>query len=262
MCMIQHELKRNYKSFLIWALVTGGCILVFMLIYPEFGGMPESISSMYAQMGAFSDAFGLDRIGIETAVGFYGVEGGTMLALGGSMFAAMLGCGMLAKEEGGHTAEFLYGAAGHRSRVIGAKLAVVFILITLFSLFCLGCGLLSFVCIGETVEWGKILLLHGAQWLMCMEIGTACFGISGFLRKNNVGVGIGIAIILYFINIFINISDKLDILKYVTPFYYGDASRVLTDNAISAGAVAGGWSIGLILCCVGIFHYMRKDLAA
>lgn len=262
MCMIQHELKRNYKSLFIWALVTGGCILVFMLIYPEFGGMPESITDMYAQMGAFSEAFGLNRIGIETAMGFYGIEGGTMLALGGSMFAAMLGTGMLSKEEGGHTAEFLYGAAGYRSRVIGAKLAVVLILITLFSMFCLGCGLMSFVCIGETVEWQKILLLHGAQWLMCMEIGVACFGISGCLRKNNVGVGIGIAIILYFVNIFINISDKLDILKFVTPFYYGDASRVLTNNEISAAALVGGWIIALVLCGAGTFHYMRKDLAA
>lgn len=51
------------------------------------------------------------------------------------------------------------------------------------------------VCIGETVEWQKILLLHSVQWLMCLELGAACFGISEFLRKN-VCVGIGIAIIL------------------------------------------------------------------
>ena len=262
MYMIIHEVKRCYKSFLIWALATGGCLVIFMLIYPEFGKMSSAVTDMYAQLGAFSDAFGLNRVNLNTPLGFYGVEGGTMLSLGGGMFAAMLAAGMLAKEEGGHTAEFLFAAARYRSRVVAAKLAAVLLLITLFALFCFGCGALSFVIIGESVDWGQLALLHAAQWIMCMEIGVICFGVSAFLCKSSVGIGIGIAILLYFMNLFINMSEKLEVLKYVTPFYYGDASRVLTDEAIAQGAAVGGWILGIVVVIAGFGYYMRKDLAA
>ena len=261
MCMIRHELRQNMKSLWIWALTVGGFIFLVMLVYPEFGRSQGDLMEMYSQLGAFSDAFGLKRLSMDSALGFYGVEGGVILALGGSMFAAMTGTGMLAKEEGGHTAEFLYSAAQQRYTAVFGKLAAMVLLVTVFSLLCTVCGVLSFAAIGESFN-SDLWLFHLAQWLMTLEIGCICFGISALLRKNSVGLGIGIAVLLYFANIFLNLSHKAGGLKYVTPFYYSDASRILADGRIEGFVLGIGIVIGAAVCAAGIKYYCGKDLAA
>ena len=104
----RHEVKSNWKSLLIWAVCVGSmglaCILLFSSVQESMAGMAES----FASMGAFSDAFGMRQLSIVTLTGFYATEVGTIHGLGGGMFAAILGVGMLSKEEDGHTSEFLF----------------------------------------------------------------------------------------------------------------------------------------------------------
>ena len=107
---------------LIWsgiiALMLGACIG----IYPELGKDMGDISAMFADMGGFSAAFGMDRINFGEFVGFFGVECGNVLGLGGAFFAALLGISALAKEEKEHTAEFLLSHPVSRSNVAAQKL--------------------------------------------------------------------------------------------------------------------------------------------
>ena len=55
-------------------------------------------------MGGFSSAFGMDKLAFGSIMGFYGMECGNIMGLGGAFFAAVTGMGLLAGEEGGHTA--------------------------------------------------------------------------------------------------------------------------------------------------------------
>ena len=43
---------------------------------------------------------------------------------------------------------------------------------------------------GEDIPWKEILLLHLAYSLLQIEIASICFGISAFLRKGSLGVGL------------------------------------------------------------------------
>lgn len=67
----------------------------------------EGVSEMFASMGSFTAAFGMDRISFGTLIGFYAVECGNILGIGGAFFAAMIAINALAKEEKERTAEFL-----------------------------------------------------------------------------------------------------------------------------------------------------------
>ena len=58
------------------------------------------MSALFAGMGDFSAAFGLDRLGYGTIMGFYGIECGNILGLGGAFFAALTAMGLLDGEEG------------------------------------------------------------------------------------------------------------------------------------------------------------------
>ena len=107
MTLIKHELKQGQATLLIWTSVIGFMLAACILIYPEMGTQMSDVGSMFAEMGSFSAAFGMDRLNFGEFMGFFGVECGNVLGLGGAFFSALLGISVLAKEEKEQTAEFL-----------------------------------------------------------------------------------------------------------------------------------------------------------
>ena len=122
MTIFKHELKQNRTSFLIWTSVISFMIGVCVLIYPEMKGEMDSINEVFSDMGSFTAAFGMDQINFGTLLGYYAVECGNTLGLGGAFFAAICGVSMLAKEEKDRTAEFLLTHPVSRVKIITQKL--------------------------------------------------------------------------------------------------------------------------------------------
>lgn len=61
---------------------------------------------------------------------------------------------------------------------------------------------------------------------MQLEVGGLCFGLSSLLRRSSSGLAMGLAAGLYFLGLIINIDAGLEPLRFVTPYYYADASRI------------------------------------
>lgn len=257
-----HELRQHRKTLLIWTAVTAGMNFIFMMIYPQMADQVAGMTEVYANLGGFSAAFGMDRIDIATAMGFYGIEAGAVLSIGGGMLAAVLGGGMLCREEGGHTAEFLFSMPVSRTWVILWKTAAAFAMVCFFNVICMIVGIGAFAAAGENVEWGNFLLYHFAQLCMQEEIMLVCLGISAFLRKMSMGLFIGVALCLYFLQMFINLTDGADWLRYVTPYYYSDAARIFSAGSVEWGLALLGLCCGGAVLAAGIGKYGRKDLAA
>lgn len=152
MSVYLHELKQNWKLLTIWTAVVAGMNFVIMFIYPEMAGQTEEVMDIYGNLGAFSDAFGMNRLNLGSALGFYGVEGGAMISIGGGMLAGLLGSGILCKEEGKHTAEFLMTMPVRRQKVALQKLAAVCTLVMLFNLVCTSVVVAAFAVIGESLD--------------------------------------------------------------------------------------------------------------
>ena len=119
----------------------------------------------------------------------------------------------------------------------------------------------SFAAIGEEMEGKAFWLLHLAFLMMQLEVMSVCFGISAFLKGSAMGTGIGIATILYFLNIIRNISDKAEGLKYVTPFAYADASDIVADAAVDEKLLMIGILYGIVGLLVAILYYRKKDIS-
>ena len=82
MNVYKRELKSGIKSILIWTISVSAFIAICVFMFPEMKGKMDSVSDIFASMGAFSSAFGMDRLGMGTLLGFYSVECGTIMALG------------------------------------------------------------------------------------------------------------------------------------------------------------------------------------
>lgn len=107
MTLVKHELKMGRISFLIWTSAIGFLLAVCVFLFPEMKGQMDGVSDVFASMGSFTEAFGMDRLNFGTLVGFYAIECGNVLGIGGAFYAALCAIGVLSKEEKDKTAEFL-----------------------------------------------------------------------------------------------------------------------------------------------------------
>ena len=260
MTLIRHELKQGWKALLIWTLSIGAFIVICLFMYPEMKSQMDSVTSIFASMGAFSSAFGLDTLDFGSLKGFYGIECGNILGIGGALFAALLGIGALANEEKNGTAEFLLTHPRSRAEIVTAKFASVLIQVTALNIAVWLMAVASTAAIGEAVPWKEFTLLHLAYYLLQVELACVCLGISAFLWKGGIGIGLGLAIALYFMNIIANLTSSADFLKYITPFGYADSSEIFNKGALDTCKLL----IGLALAAAGValayWKYSKKDI--
>lgn len=260
MTLLKHELRSNRVSLIVWCAIVCAMTMLTMLLYPSFRGQMDTISSIFAVMGPFTAALGMDILPLGTAVGFYGIETGTMLAVGGTMFAAFTGIGMLAKEEGNHTAEFLLTLPIRRTAVVAGKLLALLLLLVAFNLVSAGVGALCFAMIAEPLPWGRFLLFHALQLLLHAEIGIICFGLSSLFRRTPVGLGLGIALLLYFVSLLVNMVESIRFLRYVTPFSYADAPAIFTKGTVEAPLLLIGAIVMAAFGALAFVRYRTKDI--
>lgn len=260
MTILKKELRGGAAGFLAWSLIIGGLMAVCVGLYPSIAGSMKDVSALFAGMGDFSAAFGLDKLQFGSIMGFYGTECGNILGLGGAFYAALTAMGLLAGEEGERTAEFLLTHPVCRLQICLEKLTALILLVIGLNTVCFICGAGGILIIGEKPVWSDLLRYHGALLLMQMEIGGLCFGLSAFLRRNSLGLAMGLTALLYFAGLLINLDQGLDWLRFVTPYYYADAARIFSRDTVAGPALAGCfWCVlGTIS---GLWWYQRKDIA-
>ena len=260
MTLIKHELKQGMTAFWIWTASIGFLLAVCVFMFPEMKGEMDSVSDMFASMGSFTEAFGMDRLNFGTLIGFYAVECGNIVGLGGAFFAAFLAVAMLSKEEKDKTAEFLLTHPVSRKRIVTDKLCAVFIQIICMNAILLLFAILSMFAVKEDIPWKEVLLLHLAYLLLQIEIAGICFGISAFLKRSGMGIGLGLATIMYFLNLIANISDSAAFLKYITPFGFAEGADIVTDLSLNMHYVIPGMVLGIFGIAAAYWEYTRKDI--
>ena len=249
MTLVKHELKQGKISFLIWTASIGFLLAICIFLFPEMKGQMDSVNDMFASMGSFTEAFVMDRLNFGTLIGFYAVECGNVLGLGGAFFAALCAVGILSKEEKDKTAEFLLTHPVSRKRIITEKLIAVLLQITAMNLMIYALAVGAIAAVGEEIPWKEISLMHLAYYLLQVELAGICFGISAFLRKG-----------MYFLNLIANIADVAEFLKYITPFGYCEGADIVANGRLDGAMVAIGVVMGIGGIVIAYLKYTKKDI--
>ena len=260
MTMIKHECRQGKASFLIWTASIGFLLAVCVFLFPEMKGEMDSVGEMFSSMGSFTAAFGMDRLNFGTLIGYYAIECGNVLGLGGAFFASLCAVSMLSKEEKGGTADFLLTHPVSRARIVTEKLLAVLLQITAMNLLIFALSAGSMAIIGERIPWKEMLLLHLAYFVLQLELAGICFGVSAFTRKGSVGAGLGIAVVLYFLNLIANITESAKVLKYITPFGYCDGASIVNDGKLDGVLIAVGVGLGVLGVVAAYGKYTGKDI--
>ena len=260
MTIVRHELRQGKISLLIWTISIAFLMAVCVFLFPEMKGEMDELSDTFSSMGAFSTAFGMDRLNFGSLIGFYSIECGNILGLGGALFASLCAVNVLSKEEKDRTAEYLLTHPVSRFRIITEKLISVIIQVVILNVVVYGVALLSIQLSGEEIPWKEINLIHLSFFILQIELVGICFGISAFIRKGSIGIGLGLAMVMYFLNIIANISESAKFLKYITPFGYCEGADIITDGHLDMTLVTIGCIIGIIGVIIGYIKYLKKDI--
>lgn len=260
MTLVKHELRQGKAAFLIWTASIGFLLVICIFLFPEMKEQMADVNDIFASMGSFTEAFSMDRLSFGTLIGFYSVECGNILGLGGAFYASLCAAGILSKEEKDRTAEFLLAHPVSRKKIITEKLIAILLQITAVNLIIYALSVGSIAAIGEEIPWKEISLMHLAYYLLQLELAGICFGISAFLRKGSAGVGLGIAAMMYFLNLIANITDTADFLKYVTPFGYCEGADIVSNGSLDGTMVSIGAILGICGILIAYLKYTKKDI--
>lgn len=256
------ELKDNYKSLLIWALgilfmVAGG-----MSKYSAASKSGQSMNVLLSKMPRYIQSlFGIGSFDLSKASGFYGVLF-LYLVIMAVIHASLLGATIISKEERDKTSEFLYSKPITRKKIITQKVLAGLLLVFLLNMVTLlsSLGMVSIFSHGEPVT-PIILPLMGGLFIMQLLFYSLGLGTSAVRSnpKNAPSIVSGLLLFFFFLYKLIDMTPKLDLLKYFTPFAYFDAQRIMT-SGINPVFVIISAVIIISMTILSYVFYGKKDL--
>ena len=262
MTIFFHELKRDRVKLTVWTAVIAFMLLISIVIYPQMTSQLGDMGEMFSEMGGFSEAFNMDKVNFGEFRGYFAVECGNVLGLGGAFFAALLGISALSKEERDRTAEFLLTHPVSRGGVVLQKLCAVLFEVLLLNVIVALAAILATLAIGQKIDGRLYFTVFLGYFLMQAEIACVMFGLSAFLSGGGLGIGLGAAFALYFMNIIANLTDKAEFLRYITPFSYADGTQILYNGGIEVKYLLPGIALAVAGVAAAFIKYGKKDIRA
>ncbi|MBN2655613.1 MAG: ABC transporter permease subunit [Spirochaetales bacterium] len=141
------EMRRNFRSFLIWTASVCGILFFGMLFYPVINadGLLVQLDPLFenTMMKGLLSAFGADISSLGSLTGFYVTYNSIYNVLLACIFVSTVAANLLAKEEAEKTAEFLYTRPVSRRTVFISKSAVLLTYVTALSLLYFLTGIMA-----------------------------------------------------------------------------------------------------------------------
>jgi ABC-2 type transport system permease protein len=256
------ELKANLKSLVIWSVIVALLIMIAVAKFSAFAGDPSMLAMLDSIPAPMLDALSMRAFNLTTLSGFYGIMF-IYFGLMGAIAAAMWGSDIISKEERDKTVEFSLVLPVSRSRVITAKALAALVNCFAFVLITWAVSLVAVRSYNPDRAFHDFLALE-MQAMLAIELIFLAIGLllGCAMKQYKLSGSTAVAIILatYFMSIMTVMNEKLDFLKYFTPFKYFDAGALFRDGALDNTYLL--LSAAIIAVCVAAAYwiYNKRDL--
>ncbi len=256
------ELRANLKSLIIWSVTIILLVVIAVTKFAAYADNPEMLAILDAYPKALLDALNMHAFNLTTLNGFLGVMF-LYYALMGAIAAGLWGSGALAREERNKTIEFALALPITRTRFLTAKALAAF---TLSALFVLITWMTTLVAI-QSYQPDESVYAFLAREMMAMFAIEVIFLAIGLLvasvskRPKRTGAMVtGVILTLYYVSMIAGLHEKLDFLKYLSPFKYFDAAKLLHEGRVDP--VYWALTAGIVVCSlVGAYWaFHRRDI--
>jgi len=245
------ELASYKRQLLFWSIGILLFLLTAMSKYQGFAKSNVSITELFKDLPAgFTSLFGIGTIDLGTAGGFFSIIA-LYLSIILGVHAVLLGSGIIAKEEIDKTAEFLFTKPISRGEALTSKIVAAFTVMTALTLISAVGSLIVVSAFNEGPSINNdILLLMPAVFFIQLIFLTIGISLAAIMRHPKRSGQLAAAILLstFILSAFIDIADKFDYLKYITPFKYFDAKTIF---------INGGYNIvNIIITLVFVLSFL------
>lgn len=256
------ELRAHRKSLIIWSVAILFMILTGIGKYIAYAGTGQSMNELLSQIPkSIKAVLGMGDFDLTKVSGFYGMLY-LYLLLMATIHAAMLGANIISKEERDKTTEFLMVKPVSRGKIITSKLLASLFNISVFNIVTL---VLSIAIVGKYAAdesiTGKICKLMVGMFilqLMFLSIGTGMAAASK-RPKSAASSATAVLLVSFILSSVIDINSKLDGLKYITPFKYFDAEKLMNGGFQPVFVILSCVIIAAMICVTYVF-YKKRDL--
>lgn len=263
MVIYLRELARNRKSFIIWTLSLVLSDVLMMFFFPTVYDQSKQFNDILRQFPeSLTSALNLDILNFSDVLNFFAYEFQYIILFGG-VFAMMFGANALSREEDDKTIEFLMAKPVTRSCIVSAKMLSVLTYLALFNIIMLLGNFITFEIVKKDSYSVKLLILVIlGNFLAQVTFAAIGFLISVFVVKSKsvLSVSLGVVLGTYFLSFATAVSDKLENLKYLTPFKYVNPAELLKNGRIETVYLV------IMLCTIVLstaltyFFYSRKNI--
>lgn len=258
--MFKRELKNNFKSFIIWTLLLSFFLIMAYAFYPTLdqGASFDELLEMMPE--ELIIALNMDIVDVNSAFGWFASEGYMMVALLGGCYAAILGSTIVLKEYSEKTIEFLISKPISRLEILKNKLLVGTTYIFLFNFVLFLLSLISLRLLDD-LDLKLLVLFSGSTLLIHYIFFFVTIFISMFFNKTKkmIGVSLGLVLGTYFLQVLSLLNERIDFLKYLSPYEYFSARHIILNEAYKTSYLLLTILI-IILCLVGVVSiYKNKE---
>lgn len=254
-CLVARTLADRWRSLLGWGIGLVGMCVVQLAVYPSVHSARQGMQAFVDQWPeAFREAFGLQAY--STGPGFLNAELFSlmvpfiMIAVGLSAAAAAT-----AGEEEAGTADLLFALPVSRGRVLAAKAAAMVLDVTTLAVagwvvLAVGAPLVDLqVSVGGLTA---ALVMTALLGLLYASVGLLLGAATG-RRAVTLGVGIGLAVGAFLLNVLAPMADWLEPWREASPFAWAlganplvggvDAARAGLLVGVTLGLLGGAWLV-------------------
>ncbi len=264
MIIFIRELIRNRKAFITWTVSLVATNVMMLMFFPYMDDKMGAMSDMLKQMpSGMISAFNLDSMDFSKILSYFSYEFQYIL-LFSSIYAMQFGAGILSREENDKTVEFLLAKPVKRSGVVTSKMLCLLFYLVLFNIILAVSNYVAITAItDQAFSMEAYLLLHLGQFLLQLFFATIGLLISVFVVKTSTVFPLSIGVVLgtYFISIASGISEKLENLKYITPFKYVNPSEIVKLEKIELVYLIIICAVPIVATAGTYIFYNRKDIA-
>ncbi|BCB03635.1 ABC transporter permease subunit [Bacillus sp. KH172YL63] len=263
MNLFMREMKSHRKALIIWCVGMVALIGSGMMKYAGFSSSGQSMNDLMSQMPKSLQAFlGVGTLDLSTATGYYGVLF-LYIVLLATIHAAMTGATIISKEERDKTVEFLFVKPLPRKKVIGMKLLAaltqcgILSLVTYISTYMIVGHYSSDAAFGGDITvtiLGMVMLQ-----LLFLVLGTAIAASAKTPAKAST-IATGVLLFTFILSFAIDLSEKIEGLKYLTPFKYFEAKNMMYGGGMNPLYVGISVVLIAVLAASTFVTYEKRDL--
>lgn len=256
------ELKANRKALIIWCTCMVFGVLSGMAKYTAYSAGGESSQALKDLPQSMKALLGMGSVDVTTMSGFFALLF-LYIAVAAAIHAALLGSGIIAKEERDKTTEFLLVKPVSRTFIVTSKLLAALVNIVIVNIVTLISSVFMVAAYNKGNDISGEIVIFLLSMLIMQLIFLSLGALLSACTKNSKGSGglaTGAVIVSYVITEITSLNDRFNALNLLSPFKYFDVNRIISGNGLNPGIVILSLLLVAIFSVLTYFFYNKRDL--